>query len=130
MSKPALYRLLTFHITNPISIFLSLGHLSKESFQVCGPFWHFVMHLFFTVRSCWPHAQTPSWRTPTPSPLTAFRDWLFNIFAATLLIWRPSSPSATWRRAMLWWQVTHLTWRTLQLCLFIVKNHSNSKNTP
>jgi hypothetical protein len=34
MSEPALFRLLTFHIPNLMSIFLSLGHLSKESVHV------------------------------------------------------------------------------------------------
>jgi hypothetical protein len=43
-------------------------------------------------------------------PLSAIRDCLFNIFPATLHIWRPSPPSATWGRAMPWWQGTHLTW--------------------
>jgi hypothetical protein len=32
---------------------------------------------------------------------------LFNIFAATLHIWRPSPPFATWGRAMPWWQGAH-----------------------
>jgi len=47
---------------------------------------------------------------PRPTPkledhsLLAVRDYLFNIFAATLYIWRPSLPSATWGRAMPWWQ--------------------------
>jgi hypothetical protein len=44
---------------------------------------------------------------PTPKledhPLSAVRDCLFSIFAATLHIWRPSPPSATWGRAMPWW---------------------------
>jgi hypothetical protein len=52
--------------------------------------------------------------SPTPKledhPLSAVRDCLFNIFAATLHIWRPSPPSTTWGRAMPWWQGTHLTW--------------------
>jgi hypothetical protein len=51
---------------------------------------------------------------PTPRledhPLSAVRDCLFNIFAATLHIWRPSPLSATWGRAMPWRQWTHLTW--------------------
>jgi hypothetical protein len=48
--------------------------------------------------------------TPKPEdhPLSTVRDCLFNIFAATLHIWRPSPPSATWRHAMVWWQGTHL----------------------
>jgi hypothetical protein len=51
---------------------------------------------------------------PRPTPkleyhsLSAVRDCLFNIFAATPHIWRPSPPSATWGRAMPWWQGTHL----------------------
>jgi hypothetical protein len=52
---------------------------------------------------------------PTPKladhPLSALRNCLFNIFAATLHICRPSPPSATWGRAMPWWQGTHLTRR-------------------
>jgi hypothetical protein len=54
---------------------------------------------------------------PTPKledlPLSAVRDCLFNIFAATLHTWRPSPPSATWGRVMLWWEGTHLTWHTV-----------------
>jgi hypothetical protein len=47
---------------------------------------------------------------PRPNPkqedrhLSAVRDYLFNIYAATLHIWRPSPPSATWGRAMTWWK--------------------------
>jgi len=41
---------------------------------------------------------------PTPKledyPLSAVRDCLFNVFAATLHSWRPFPPSATWGRAM------------------------------
>jgi hypothetical protein len=52
---------------------------------------------------------------PTPKlqdhPLSAVHNCLFNIFAATLLIWRLSPPSATWGRVMPWWQGTHLTWQ-------------------
>jgi hypothetical protein len=51
---------------------------------------------------------------PTPKledhPLSAVRDCLSTIFAATLQNWRESPPSATWGRAMPWWQGTHLTW--------------------
>jgi len=50
---------------------------------------------------------------PTPRqeehPMSAVRDCLFSIFAATFHIWRPSPPSATWGRAMSWWQGTRLT---------------------
>jgi hypothetical protein len=47
---------------------------------------------------------------PRPTPnledylLSAFRYCLFNIFAATFHIWRTCRPSATWGRAMPWWQ--------------------------
>jgi hypothetical protein len=53
---------------------------------------------------------------PTPKledhPLSAVCDCLFNTFAATLHIWRPSPPSATREHAMPWWQGTHLTWES------------------
>jgi hypothetical protein len=54
ISIPALYRHLTFHVPNHISILFwhLLGHLSKESGQVRGPLRHFVTSLFFTVKSC------------------------------------------------------------------------------
>jgi hypothetical protein len=47
LSEPTLYRLLAFHIPNLVSIFLSLGHLSKESIQVCDSLWHFITSSFF-----------------------------------------------------------------------------------
>jgi hypothetical protein len=97
----------TFQVPNLISIFLRLGRLSSESVQVRGFLNIFITSLFVTVRSCNP--------TPNPKledhPLSAVRDCLFNIFAATLHTWRASPPSATWGRAMPWWQGTHLTWR-------------------
>jgi hypothetical protein len=39
--------------------------------------------------------------------LSAVRICLFNIFAATLNIWRTTSPFATWGRTMPWWQNPH-----------------------
>jgi hypothetical protein len=48
--------------------------------------------------------------TPKLEGLSAVSDRLFNIFADTLHIWRPSPPSVTWGRAIPWWQGTHLTW--------------------
>jgi hypothetical protein len=47
---------------------------------------------------------------PEDHPLSAVRDCLFDIFAATLHTWRPSPPSETCGRAMSWCQGTHLTW--------------------
>lgn len=37
-------------------------------------------------------------------PSSADRGFLFRIFAAALHIWRPFPQSATWGRAVLWWQ--------------------------
>jgi hypothetical protein len=56
-------------------------------------------------------------------PLSAVRDCLFNIFAATLYICRPSSPSATWGRAMPWWRGTHLTRKLIALEILIFRPH-------
>jgi hypothetical protein len=58
---------------------------------------------------------------PTPKledhPFSSLRNCLFNILAATLHIWRPSPPSATWGRAMARWQETCLTWKILSSIL-------------
>jgi hypothetical protein len=105
MREPAVYRLLTFHVPNLMSIFLSLGRLSRESVKVQGPLWHFVTNLFFYGEEL---------LAPCPAPkledhsLPAVRNCFFNIFTATLHIWKPSPPSATWGCTMLWWQGTHL----------------------
>jgi hypothetical protein len=84
ISEPALYKLLTFHVPNLISIFHSLGRLSKEFVQVQGLCKLFITNLFFTVEGYYPHAQPLSWRT-----LSFVRGCLYNIFAATLHSWRP-----------------------------------------
>jgi len=53
------------------------------------------------------------WRgviSPSPKPklrhypLSAVLNFLFNVFAAVLYISRSSSPFATWRPAIPWWQ--------------------------
>jgi hypothetical protein len=84
------------------SILILSSHLRLD--QVRGSVWHFV--------TCWFYDGESSARSPTPKledhPLSAARDCLSNTFAATLHTWRPS-PSATWGRAMPWWQGTHLT---------------------
>jgi hypothetical protein len=63
--EPALYKLLTFHNPNLISIFRSLGRLSKESVQVRG-----LCKLFVTSFSYGEGLLTPSWRA-TPCYLSA-----------------------------------------------------------
>jgi hypothetical protein len=90
---------------NLISIFRAEGR-SKVSVQFRGPLWHFVTCFFFYGREFLAPRPTPKLEG---HPWSAVRDCLFNIFAATLHIWRPSPPSATWGRAMPWWQGTHLT---------------------
>jgi hypothetical protein len=56
---------------------------------------------------------------PTPKlkyhPLSAVHGCLFNIFAATLHIWRPSSLSTTQGCAMPCWRWTHSTWVLMPL---------------
>jgi hypothetical protein len=54
----ALYKLLTFHNSNLISVFHRLGCLSRESVQVRGSFMTFVT-IFFTVKGCKPDTQPP-----------------------------------------------------------------------
>jgi hypothetical protein len=84
MSEPALYGLLTFHVSNLIPLFLSLGRLSKKSVQVRGPKSYFVTKIIF-----YGELSAPG---PTPKldhPLSTVRDCLFSIFAATPHIWRP-----------------------------------------
>jgi hypothetical protein len=46
---------------------------------------------------------------PEEHLLSSVRDCLFSIFSATLCIWKPFSLFVTWRRAVSWWQDTHLT---------------------
>jgi hypothetical protein len=78
----------------------------RSIFQVRDFLWSYATSLFFMVRSCVPHPQPPKLEH---HPLSAVRD-SFNIFVATLHIWRPSPPSVTWGRALPWWQETHVTW--------------------
>jgi hypothetical protein len=96
LRESALYKLM-FHVPNHMSIFFSLGRLSKQSVQVQSPLWHFVT-------SSTPNPQAGG------SPSVSCPWLLFNILAATLPIWKPSPPSTTWGCAMPWWQGTHLTW--------------------
>jgi hypothetical protein len=106
LSEPALYMLLTFHVANLMSIFLCLGPLSKES--VCSRLLvNFRNKIIFYGEELLAPRPTPKLED---HPLSAVCDCLFKIFAATLHIWRPFLPSATWGRAMPWWQGSHLTY--------------------
>jgi hypothetical protein len=89
--------------------FFSLGRLSKESVQVRDCLNIFETSLFFYGEELLAPRPNPKLED---HPLSAVRDCLFNIFAATLHTWRASPPSATWGRAMPWWQGTHITWQS------------------
>jgi hypothetical protein len=52
IKEPALCKLLIFHNLNLISIFHSLGRLSKNSILVRGSIPFLVTNLFFTVKGC------------------------------------------------------------------------------
>jgi hypothetical protein len=84
----------------------SLGRLSKKSAQARDLLWHFVTSLFLYGEELL--APRTSQKLEDHS-LSADRDCLFNIFAATLHIWGPSPPSTTWGRSMPWRQGTHAT---------------------
>jgi hypothetical protein len=109
VSEPALYRLLIFHVPNLMSIFLSLGRLSKESAQVRGPLCHFVRSLFFTVRSCYFHAQLPSRRTTSCRlPATAYSIYLQlpSISGGRLLHPQAEDPPCRFYRIPTWVIIT------------------------
>jgi hypothetical protein len=99
VSEPALYRLLTFHVPNLMSLFRCLGH-TKVSIQVRDKCSWFATKSVFTARICQHLPQPPSWRT---NPLSAVCDRLFNILAANLHIGEPIPPSINWGSTMLWW---------------------------
>ena len=81
VSEPALYRLLKFHVPNLMSLFRCLGR-TNVSVQVRGFVCeYFVKSYVSTGRSRYHLAQTPKLEE---HPLSAVRDCLFNIFAATL----------------------------------------------
>jgi hypothetical protein len=88
LSEPALYRLLTFQVPNLIYLFLCLGR-TKVSVQVRG----FVCEYFVTkIRFNSEELLAPRPTTKLENhPLSAVRDWFFNIFAATLHIGGRSS---------------------------------------
>jgi hypothetical protein len=83
--EPALYKLLTFHNPNLISIFRRLGHLSKEYVQVQVSFTILLKLIFYGEGLLAP--------LPTPKQVDHFLSFvhgsLFNIFAATFHSWSP-----------------------------------------
>jgi len=73
------------------------SHLSIQGRGKCS---RFATKSLFTVRSFQHLAQPPSWRT-TPWRLSATA---CSIYSQLPSILEAVSPSATWRRAMSWWQ--------------------------
>jgi hypothetical protein len=67
---------------------------------------HVTSHniVIFIVRIYCALTQLPVWRI---TPCWLFIVVLFSIFAATLHVWRPSSPSTTWGCTVLCWKGTH-----------------------
>jgi hypothetical protein len=86
------------HPTSLRSILILSTHLRLGLVNV------FVTSLFFYGKAFLAPRPTPKMED---HPLWAFHDCLFNIFVASLNNWRASPPSATWGRAMPWWQGTH-----------------------
>jgi hypothetical protein len=85
VKEPALYKHLTFHNPNLMSVFHCLGSLSRESVQVRVSLMTFVTILYYYGEG---------FLAPSPTPeledhrLPFVRSCLFNIFAATLHCWR------------------------------------------
>jgi hypothetical protein len=96
--EPALYRHITFHNPNLISIFCRLGRLSKECVQVRGSIATFGEGLLSSH-------PTPSWRT-TPCPLSAAAYSIYLKLPSTA--GGPSSIRNLRRRHVA--TGTHLTW--------------------
>jgi hypothetical protein len=86
------YILLIFHVPNLMSILCSLGRL-------------FCNKLIFYGEDLLAPRPIPKLQD---HPLSVSRDCVFNIFAATIHIWRLSLSSPTWGHAMPWWQETTL----------------------
>jgi len=88
-----------------ITAFTSVRHLSlssalgrtKGSVQIRGTSWYFATWHLFTLAHL---AQPPSWRT-TPCRLSATA---YSIYSQLPSILEAITRSATWGRAMQWWQ--------------------------
>ena len=104
VSEPNLYWLLTFQVSNLMSLFHCFGR-TEVSGQFRGMYSCFVTKPVFTVRSCQHLPQTPSWRT-THFRLSAIAYSVY-LHLASILVDVP--PSATWGRAMPRWQVRSAT---------------------
>ena len=100
LNEPALYRSLTFQVPNLMSFFRCLGR-TRISVQVRGVLCkRFETGYLFVMRCCQPLAQTPRWST-TPCWLSTTAFSIYSQLPSTL---EAVPPSATWGRAMPWWQ--------------------------
>jgi hypothetical protein len=106
---------------------ITIKYQVSHPYETTDEFYKVVLHVHFPLlrsyqnirpsrRSCVIFLNRHFYRellAPRPTPnledhfLLAARDCLFNIFAATFDIWRPSPPSTTWGRVMSWWQGIH-----------------------
>jgi hypothetical protein len=111
IKEPALYKLLTFHNPNLISILRSLGRLCKESVQARGSFRIFVTNLLFMVKAFLPHSQPQSWGT-TPFRLSAV-DYSIYSQLPSIARGRSSIRNPRTRHSVL--TLTHLTWSSHSL---------------
>ena len=100
VSEPALYRLLTFQLPNPMALFHFLARTSPYQSRPESLVNISYQDTFLTTSSSWHLAQPPSWRT-TSSRLSATA---YSIYSQLPSILEAVSPSATWGFAMLWWQ--------------------------
>jgi hypothetical protein len=78
----------------------------KEIVHVCGPLWHFVASLYYTMRSCWSSAQHTSWRTTTfRLSVTAYSMYsqlpssTCTIRTRHVVVIKPSRTDRLWERA-------------------------------
>ena len=85
VSDPDLYRLLTFHVPNLTSLFHCLGR-TERSVWFRGIVWSLITWLVSYGEELLAPHPTPKLEDYT---LSAVRNCLFNIFAATLHNWRP-----------------------------------------
>jgi hypothetical protein len=92
---------LTFLVQNLISAFFRLRHISEKSVQVLGFLRCSVKTYFFYGEYLLAPLSIPKLEDHL---LSSVRDCFLNIFAAALHICGSSRPSATWGRAMPWWQ--------------------------
>ena len=83
VSEPTLYRLVTFQVPHLISLFRCLGRTRLNFQDLCLLYnWFLTWYILQ-----WEAVRTSSNPNLKDHPLSAVRDCLFNIFAATLHFW-------------------------------------------